>query len=273
MTHEWNQFEDRLDAYVDNLLAGEDRARFESEIAGNAQAATMVRRSREVNGLLRRTFDPSPPPTWVTSRSYLDVAHRNNGRTALVEEPIQRQAIAAAPAQTTTEHTYRINWARRFAVAAAIILAGVGAWLIWQNVRPAPTSGYAAGEWRSFDQAYAELTKPAWVCDSDTEFEGVFAGRFNQPLLFKEPPGEPTMAGLAYCHTITRDTVCMVGSADANTRVLVLIDRLERDNHPTLDASAGLHLFRRELGKLVLYEISPKDHPTLLEWFYIPDGG
>jgi hypothetical protein len=78
------------------------------------------------------------------------------------------------------------------------------------------------------------------------------------------------MAGLAYCHSITRDTVCMVGSADATSRIVVFIDRLEKDTQPVLPAESGLHLFRRELGQLVLYEVSPKDHPILLDWFYIP---
>lgn len=271
MTHEWNQFDDRLDAFLDNLLEGDDRARFEEEMTGDAQVATMVRRSREVNLQLRRAFEPPSPPMWVTSHSYIDNSHRANGRATLLEQPINRPAI-----DTNTEpipiRSRRPRWPRRLAVAAAIVLAGAGAWLVWQNVRPAPMSSYAVGEWRSLETAYTELTKPAWVCDSNEEFESVFAGRFNQPLLFKEPPGEPTMAGLAYCHTITRDTVCMVGSADASSRVVVFIDRLERDNHPVLEDDGCLHLFRRELGKLVLYEISPKDHSTLLDWFYIPEG-
>jgi hypothetical protein len=208
----------------------------------------------------------------VSLHTYLERSQHSNGRAAIIEQPIKRPAVATTP-QPVVMHSRNANWTRRFAIAAAIILAGAGAWLLWQNVRPAPTGGYASGQWRSLETAYAELTKPAWVCDSDAEFQGVFAGRFNQPLLFSDPPGEPAMAGLAYCHTLTRDTVCMIGSADANSRIVVFIDRLERDNHPTLADGSGLHLFRRELGKLVLYEISPKTTPTLLESFYIPDGG
>ena len=267
MTHEWNQFDQRLDAYIDDLLAGDERAQFEQRISGDPQAAVMVRLRRELNVQIRRAFEPPPVPAWATAPRLGELRSRLNGRVA-VPVPMARRAP-----QPIAVPRRRLPWSRQLAAAAAIVLAAVGMWLAWQSIRPSAPTGYASGEWRSLEQAYAELEQPEWVCDSDAEFLATFVGRFGQPLLFTEPPGEPCMAGLAYCHSISRDTVCMVGSADETSRIVVFIDRLEKNTKPSLPADSGLHLHRRELGKLVLYEVSPKDHPILLNWFYIPEGG
>ena len=42
------------------------------------------------------------------------------------------------------------------------------------------------------------------------------------------------------------------------------------DSQPKLPKDSGLHLFRRELGGLVLYELSPLAEPQLLTLFIIP---
>jgi len=49
--------------------------------------------------------------------------------------------------------------------------------------------------------------------------------------------------------------------------VVVLIDRTGYDRPLEVDSASGLHLFRREIGGAVLYEISPLDAPAVLDQF------
>ena len=51
--------------------------------------------------------------------------------------------------------------------------------------------------------------------------------------------------------------------------VIVFADRAERDSAQQL-SDPQLHLFKRQVGPIVLYEVSPLDKPKLLDLFYQP---
>ena len=54
--------------------------------------------------------------------------------------------------------------------------------------------------------------------------------------------------------------------------VIVFVDRIRAEREQQqLPPNSELHLYRREVGKLVLYELSPLDRPYVLDSFYIPD--
>ncbi len=54
-----------------------------------------------------------------------------------------------------------------------------------------------------------------------------------------------------------------------NSPVMVFVDRLEADVHPELpEVCAGLRLYRKELGSLVAYELSPFDKPQVIDQLY-----
>jgi hypothetical protein len=46
--------------------------------------------------------------------------------------------------------------------------------------------------------------------------------------------------------------------------VIVVVDRKAREKSPLPPARSGLRSFREEYGNLVLYEVTPLDHPTIL---------
>ena len=53
---------------------------------------------------------------------------------------------------------------------------------------------------------------------------------------------------------------------------MVFVDRLEANAHPAEpDRSTGLHLFRKELGPLVMYELTPLDSPQVMDYLYAAD--
>jgi hypothetical protein len=54
--------------------------------------------------------------------------------------------------------------------------------------------------------------------------------------------------------------------------VMVFVDRANADTHPTLPSGENkLHLFRKELGPLVLYELTPLDRPNVSDYLYLAE--
>lgn len=161
----------------------------------------------------------------------------------------------------------------RLAVAAAVAGSLVGVWLIAQNLFPdRPQGGYQAQPWRAMQTVYHDLVsegfEPLWVCKDDQEFADSFRSVYHQALLLPEMPPGTTTLGLSYCNSLTARTTCLLATAGGEP-VVVFVDRIERD-HPQ-PVPEGLHVHRRQIGRLVLYELSPMEEPAVLPWFFNPD--
>ena len=101
--------------------------------------------------------------------------------------------------------------------------------------------------------------------------QNTFAKRQRVPLGLSKLPADRRMVGLSYVGGFTRDTTAILGYAH-NKPVIVFVDRRDVDN-PSItvpDPSSGLHLHRRELGDLVIYEVSPLPQPNFTDHLYIP---
>ena len=164
---------------------------------------------------------------------------------------------------------------RRLAAAAAIAAALVGGWQIWRAVGPgagAPAA-YRHQPWRSLDTVYRDTVaggfEPAWVCADDREFTLTFRSVHHQGLLLAETPPHIAAVGLSYCNSITPRTICVMARVHGEP-VIVFVDGVERDTGQT-HPSGGLNVFRRQIGRLVLYELSPLAEPSVLPLFYDPD--
>ena len=165
---------------------------------------------------------------------------------------------------------------RQLAAAAAVVAGLAGVWLIGQSLAPPGSSrpeGYTPAEWRSLETAYndwlADGFEPMWVCADDREFVDTFRITYHQGLLLGELPQGTTALGLSYCNSISSRTTCLLATVD-DTPVVVFIDRVELDQ--TQPQPEGLHLHRRRIGRLVLYELSSAEQPVVLPWFKNPDG-
>ncbi len=76
------------------------------------------------------------------------------------------------------------------------------------------------------------------------------------------------MVGLTYCGGLSRYTTTMLARVDGQP-VMVFVDRRENDEQIVPpDPKTGLHLFRKELGDLVLYELTPFAEPRVMEYLY-----
>jgi hypothetical protein len=216
--------------------------------SSNHEGQTLV--DARIDEALRRVFRP-PGPERLAS-----IAQR-----ALAED-------AATPAATP----------RRFrpalALAAGLAAAITGAWLTWGALAPRHAArGPYETTWRSFETAYRDWTagdfKPQWSCRDDKEFADSFRGTLHQALLLKGLPPDTEALGLVVCNSLSPRTTCLLARS-AGQPVVVFVDRIERD--APMEAPSGLNLFRRQIDRLVLYEVTPLAAPCLLTVFYNPQS-
>jgi hypothetical protein len=180
----------------------------------------------------------------------------------IVNDAVARATAAPPPVAGVIGRT------RLWAVAAAIVGMIVGGWLFWQAVAPRPSNPYDQ-PWRSVAQVYDDTVQdfaPQWVCRDDAEFARSFADQLGQPLLLAQSGGVQAL-GLSVCNTLSPRTLVLLARADGQ-EVLVLVDRIERDRTITLPPESSLKLFRRQIGDLVLYELTPREQPAVIEHFY-----
>jgi len=62
----------------------------------------------------------------------------------------------------------------------------------------------------------------------------------------------------------------MLGTVNGKS-VLVVVDQVTNDAKVQMKQPQDLKLFRRKIGSLMLYEITPLNEPKLLDMFYQPE--
>jgi len=280
-----------INAYVDGRLNTEQRAAFEKLLAQNRALRQDVAAQMRIHRQLQTWFQP-PAGDHVAQAVFGD--HREPGRDgqatrarsdsngrlrlrARSHDTDAHGAVQEAPAEAesgaeTASPRRRLAWRRRTAViggmAAVLILSAVGYFLGWPSV--ATPDGRAPLTLASVYHREMEAgLKPTWKCENDEEFAGTFRDRLGQPLLLAQVPDDVEALGLSYRPAISLQTVLMLARVNGQPAV-VFVDKSTRDRPDRAQPADGLNVFRRELGVFVLYEVTPLDHPRLLEHFYLP---
>ncbi|MCC6424338.1 MAG: hypothetical protein IT447_12745 [Phycisphaerales bacterium] len=237
--------DEMLEAYLDGLLPPDQHAQMEARIANDPELKAQCELQTILNTSLAQQFAPPSPPT------ALGIPRPNH------------------PAK---------SWPRVVAIAAIVILGvGVGIWALNDYLTPKPPNPYAGGTYNihrpptTFVDEYHALVqggfKPDWVCQTQEQFVQTFQSNLGQGLIFETNSSAVRMVGLSYANVLSEQTIIFLGIAN-DTPALVFVDRLQNDRPQTLPERTGLHLFRAQIGELVLYELTPLDKPTLLSGFH-----
>jgi len=235
-----------LDDYIDGRLDARARAEFERVMAGDEGLRSLVQLQQDIDASIRRGH-PVPDAERLISRL--------NGRLQPAATPTAAKPIRRPGRRLVAG----------LSIAAALAFAVGGAWYFMQPP-PAEPVNWITQQW-SLPVAYAEMVKsgfqPLWLCKNDHQFAATFKKRFDQGLIMAQSP-DVTCLGISYINSITPKTTCLLLN-DRGSKSMVFVDRLEKDREVCMTGAQGLNLFRREIGKTVLYELTPQDAPHGLD--------
>lgn len=229
-----------LDAYLHGELTGAELVEFERAMESDPGFKSRVELQRRIDASLKATF---APPT--------------------MKAPTLGLVHAEVDASRATRRLFgrRLTW---FAAAAAVLLvAFVGVRLYVGNPELKIVTP---------DFAYRELDrrgwKPAFVCKTREEFASLVRKKLGQALI---PAADSTavLLGWGYASNyegtpISEETLLLLTTVESD-RVLVLMDKKRNDRRISLPADGTLRLFKRKVGGLVLYEITPRQAPAVID--------
>lgn len=249
---------DRLEMYLDGLLEGAALAAFEREVGVNAELRAEVEAARRVESVLRASM--SPPQ--AIALPALD--------RAVESAPLKFDA-AGSGGKPKRAPAWR--WAG-YAAAAAIGLAAV-AW--YSNTVPNPSAKPVLTAMQVLEETRRTGFTPVFVCKDDAEFAATVKNRFGTAMLVAAQEGVAVL-GWAYSDTyageiVSNNTLVLMAKVDGR-EVLVFMDKAPGARTLSLgERPDGYRVFKKELGGLVLYELSPFDRARVLDACYVPPGG
>jgi hypothetical protein len=223
---------DRVASYVDGLLPPSERAAFEAELKTSPALQEELELQSSLDASLGRLFE------------YTDAAPA---------------APAPLPIAAHRKGPKLLKWV---SVAAAFVLAAIGAWYV---LRPDPLLIPPEKVWNNM---VAVNFKPVWRCENDAEFKRLLDTKLGENFTIDETKGVHVV-GWAYGqdykqYPLSKDTLILINKIE-NDHSIILIDRADKARTLKVPASTGLHIYERKVGGLVLYEVTPRTHPDVLD--------
>ncbi len=224
-----------IDAYLAGELSGPALAAFDNRLRTDAALRAELDAQRGLDDAILRAFAP----------------------------PAQMTGTSAGPVLATIGRSTRRLW---MGLAASVAIVGVLA-AVYFLKPPANPSGP-----RSPGQVYAAVIKsgfvPPVVCPNDPE---LFAQLVQSRLGVRLVPTLAADSGIAltgwgysnhWGTPLGPGTLVLLAERGPD-KIIVIMDRLRNDK-PLAEPQNGVSMFRKVAGDLVLYEITPLDHPILL---------
>ncbi len=249
---------DLLDLYLDGRLEGEELAAFEERLTRDQELAAEVDRHHAIESRLRIAFAPPADPAAIASAA-LGMAPMNSGR-AVSWDPGRIGRLAAAALLLVSFGVAFGWWTGRGAGPGET--PGVGAPPSFSSA--SRTSGFHCG--KVYAQFEPKVKRVNMACSSENALATHFSGRYGQELYVRIRQ-DATVDG-PYAVDDWPTLTILRGRAEEHP-VLILADARASDPRPFVDPEGPLRLYRRDLGKLVLYEITPLDEPRCLDLFYV----
>lgn len=240
----------RIDAYLDGQLDGADRSVFEFQLAVDPELRDEVDSQRHVDESLKHLF--AAPSEDMIGRV------RSLAESSLFDDESDRRRLPA--------------WVG-YAMAASIILALLigGRAAIWYKVdRPNDrlVQVISTNTNMTLEQAYEDEIRhgfePLWECDNGVELAVNFHRRLGQGVSLRKPVDEIKVVGLSMNNCISPWTTCLMAKV-FDEEVIVFVDHVSRAGQFDYKPRKGMNLFRRQVGDLVFFELTPWNGPAMLE--------
>lgn len=182
-----------------------------------------------------------------------------------LDEALRRSfepSAAETPAPAAWWRGRRVLW---LGLAAAVVLGAVGVWAVVMF-------GDLNGLGTLYHRTVAAGFQPEEICTDDAQFAEWVDSKYGQVLRPKADRGDIQLVGWSYAKVVTAYSGVLLARAGGH-EVLVIMDRADREEgRPWGHAGPGLRVFRRQMGKLVLYEVTPLDSPRVTELLEAPAG-
>lgn len=245
--------EQRVDGYLSGTLQGEELAAFERDLASDPSLAEAVETQSRMDDSIRRLYvAPAAPDLSSLLRENDAASLRVAGRIGT-----------------------RDRW-MRLALAALILLTvgvGISQWSNWFN-----PPGTVIPPGTMYTRLVTTGWQPAVVCKTDAEFIALVRKQLGQGLSAAASPAVQ-MVGWGYKNNyagspLSDDTMMLLTDVDGE-HVLVLIDRVQNRRNLKIPKDAPefgrLNIFKRRIGDLIIYEITPKKSESVLPLLSNPD--
>jgi hypothetical protein len=254
-----------LDAYLDGQLSGAELSAFEARLARDPVLAGARDAQRRIDGGLRGMFVVPP---------FIPLPLNGHPPGGTNGHPTNGHPVApAAPAVGTAAH----GWAgvkaailsTKGLIAGFVLLAGLlgaGGWLAYLHftVDPDPQLTFAEAYQR---QVHAT---PNGSVDK-SQVESLASETIGYTIRMKHQPANLKLVSMSRAHVLSSRTFVLQARYEGQD-MLLIADRACEDM-PAADHNCGMHQFRREVGGVVFYELSPFDKPMLLNAYEVfPPG-
>ncbi|MBX3363915.1 MAG: hypothetical protein KF866_04040 [Phycisphaeraceae bacterium] len=225
-----------LDAYLDGLLTGDDLREFEALLGRDEELAREVRAHEAMSGALRRLA----PVREVPLPTSMGLGEGNSGARMRIGKRRSKAGL----------------WG---IVAAVLVVAAVGGYLALWSPQRAP--------YRQPDEVYRVLVQggfsPSEVCTTEEEFKAWMLRTHGEPVVIASNLAGVELVGWTYSQVLDRRTSVLMAKVDGEP-VIVLIDALDKARRLKAPGGSGLRIFRRSLGQLVMYEVTPLGEARLV---------
>jgi hypothetical protein len=231
---------DKLDAFMDRLLGPAEEAK--------------VRRAVDADPELQRETELQ---RWIDSELGEMFAYDSS------RAPVIPHVEEAAPQPIPFR---RPNLFKPLALAAAVVLAGIAVWIGVNRSGSKSAQLYVAAD-TVYNKLVSRGFEPEFVCTTDEEFRAATKKRFGTPLMLASTPGVIPL-GWAYNAgfrgRIVGDKTMMLLAKVDDKNVLVLMDTSDRPADRPITGAPGLKVFKRSVGPIVNYEITPLDRERVI---------
>lgn len=226
-----------MTSYLDGTMPAGARESFEGSIAADPELRSRVDAQRAIDASVKRLFPVQKVelPAGVLEGDAGDAI------------PI-REAGTKKPSRKVLYYA-----------AAAVLLLG-SAFFVNRAVQHANPDFKLMGADSLYNVLVLKGWKPEVVCTTDEAFARFVDLKLGEAVI-AVPASGVAILGWGYSSgyegtPISPDTVMLLATVD-DQRVLVLMDREKVDRTVKVKKETGLNVFRREVGSLVTYEVTP----------------